>query len=334
MVDSVLASRVATGGSSGGQRRSRVTRLRARTSSARGETADAFPRVDGGDGRAPFTLVLNKCDLAGRDDPRGLARAIGTVGIRAQACLRRHGRWRRRARGGTREGHARRGPRRKARMATRKMKRRRRARTSPCSPGPSGVGKSSLINRLRAGSKLARALVEAGEIEMNDDAGEEEAGDEEAGDEEAGDEDVGDEDVGDEDARRSDAGMEFDAITTPLHLRLHHRLRGSSRTWTSPGGGGGARGAFVVGAWAQSVKAVSAKLRTWAPHDAPCHFTPLAFRQIPRGHAGVWLPVPRVAHRRRARRCFPEIVRARDEAGPCASCWLRRRDGPGARWTR
>ena len=34
--------------------------------------------------------------------------------------------------------------------------------------GPSGVGKSSLINRLRAGSKLAEALAAAGELEEED----------------------------------------------------------------------------------------------------------------------------------------------------------------------
>ena len=101
--------------------------------------------------------------------------------------------------------------------------------------GPSGVGKSSLINRLRAGSALAEALAEAGEF---DEAEEDAFGTDDASDEDD------DEDISDGSRRAS-----RNVYVTDVDIS---------------GGGGGARGALnlqlAAGVELQSVKSVSAKL--------------------------------------------------------------------------
>ena len=121
-----------------------------RTSSARGETADAFPRVDGGDGRAVHARA-QQVRPRRRDHSRRHGARLEQWG--REARLRRHGRWRRRARGGTREGMR---AEARAEGADGDETAKRRARTSPCSRRPSGVGKSSLSSiGLRVGARAS-----------------------------------------------------------------------------------------------------------------------------------------------------------------------------------
>jgi len=105
--------------------------------------------------------------------------------------------------------------------------------------GPSGVGKSSLINRLRAGSRLAAALADAGD---DFDLDEDRPLDEE------------DRPLDDE-----DRPLEEGSVSEGKKERRHEYVT----DFDISGGGGGAKGARRVdldGVELQSVKAVSAKL--------------------------------------------------------------------------
>jgi len=113
--------------------------------------------------------------------------------------------------------------------------------------GPSGVGKSSLINRLRAGSALAEALAEAGEF------------------------DEAEEDASDGDFSESPGSGDFsdgDETSDETQISTGTRVRASKNVYVTDvdisGGGGGARGALNLqlanGLELQSVKSVSKKL--------------------------------------------------------------------------
>ena len=96
------------------------------------------------------------------------------------------------------------------------------------------------------------------------------------------------------------------------------------------GGGGGARGAFVVeGLELQSVKAVSAKLGRGRHTTRHVTLLPLRSGGLLADTPGFGYPSLESLTVAALGECFPEIVRARDEAGPCKFADCTHRDEPG-----
>ena len=136
--------------------------------------------------------------------------------------------------------------------------------------GPSGVGKSSLINRLRAGSALAVALQEAGEFdEVECEEGDLDLdGEDDDGDDE-------DEGTGTSESYNSATGTS-DEDTTATGTKKTVFRKQKNRFITDvdiSGGGGGARGSLSLvmksGVELQSVKSVSAKVRGFPTEHVP-----------------------------------------------------------------
>ena len=262
----------------------------------------------------PFTLVLNKCDLADettREDwrarleqwgyePRLVSVATGEGVDELEAELARGMRARLEAEaeeGETTEDET-------SATSTR-------ARVTVLA-GPSGVGKSSLINRLRAGSRLALALAEAGEI-VAEDQDENENDDDDDDDDCSSSPEPGDDD--------SDSDADADADEKPSRFVTDVDISG---------GGGGARGAIVVeGLELQSVKAVSAKLGRGRHTTRHVTLLPLRSGGLLADTPGFGYPSLESLTVAELGDCFPEIVRARDEAGACKFANCTHRDEPG-----
>eukprot|EP00740_Mantoniella_antarctica_P013794 CAMPEP_0181380686 /NCGR_PEP_ID=MMETSP1106-20121128/19687_1 /TAXON_ID=81844 /ORGANISM="Mantoniella antarctica, Strain SL-175" /LENGTH=762 /DNA_ID=CAMNT_0023499753 /DNA_START=288 /DNA_END=2574 /DNA_ORIENTATION=+ len=176
--------------------------------------------------------------------------------------------------------------------------------------GPSGVGKSSLINRLRAGSRLAEALLEAGEMEAAAEA-EAEEDSENVEDVEDGEED-GAADNNDDD----DDGAHSRAIyITDVDIS---------------GGGGGARGAISLkGLELQSVKAVSAKLGRGRHTTRHVTLLPLKSGALLADTPGFGYPSLTTLTVAKLGDCFPEIRRAKRAQGACKFADCTHRDEPG-----
>ena len=170
--------------------------------------------------------------------------------------------------------------------------------------GPSGVGKSSLINRLRAGSKLAEALAAAGELEEEDGdcaiIGKDETNELE-----------GDDDTDDKDTYE-DAVNRF---ITDVDIS---------------GGGGGARGSITLdGLELQSVKAVSSKLGRGRHTTRHVTLLPLKSGGLLADTPGFGYPSLTSITTNTLPDCFPEIVRAKSERGACKFSDCTHRDEPG-----
>ena len=174
--------------------------------------------------------------------------------------------------------------------------------------GPSGVGKSSLINRLRAGSKLAEALAAAGELDEDGEEGGECGG---ADDEDEDDSDSEDDSGADEETYE-DAVKRF---ITDVDIS---------------GGGGGARGSISLdGLELQSVKAVSSKLGRG--RHTTRHVTLLSLRSggLLADTPGFGYPSLTTLTTATLPECFPEIVRAKNQLGACKFSDCTHRDEPG-----
>ena len=177
--------------------------------------------------------------------------------------------------------------------------------------GPSGVGKSSLINRLRAGSKLAEALAAAGELDEDGEVGEE-------GGECGGADEEGEDDSSSEDYSGADEETYEDAVKrfiTDVDIS---------------GGGGGARGSISLdGLELQSVKAVSSKLGRG--RHTTRHVTLLSLRSggLLADTPGFGYPSLTTLTTATLPECFPEIVRAKNQLGACKFSDCTHRDEPG-----
>jgi len=177
--------------------------------------------------------------------------------------------------------------------------------------GPSGVGKSSLINRLRAGSKLAEALAAAGELDEDGEDGEE-------GGECGGADEEGEDDSSSEDYSGADEETYEDAVKrfiTDVDIS---------------GGGGGARGSISLdGLELQSVKAVSSKLGRG--RHTTRHVTLLSLRSggLLADTPGFGYPSLTTLTTATLPECFPEIVRAKNQLGACKFSDCTHRDEPG-----
>ena len=177
--------------------------------------------------------------------------------------------------------------------------------------GPSGVGKSSLINRLRAGSKLAEALAAAGELDEDGEDGEE-------GGECGGADEEGEDDSSSEDYSGADEETYEDAVKrfiTDVDIS---------------GGGGGARGSISLdGLELQSVKAVSSKLGRG--RHTTRHVTLLSLRSggLLADTPGFGYPSLTTLTTATLPECFPEIVRAKTQLGACKFSDCTHRDEPG-----
>ena len=167
--------------------------------------------------------------------------------------------------------------------------------------GPSGVGKSSLINRLRAGSKLAEALAEAGEMDLDGSA--------------ARDCDINDIDGDEAEAEEEDEDEDRAVYITDVDIS---------------GGGGGARGAVTVkGLELQSVKSVSAKLGRGRHTTRHVTLLPLRSGGLLADSPGFGYPSLESLTVVELGECFPEIRRARRMGGPCKFANCTHRDEPG-----
>ena len=185
--------------------------------------------------------------------------------------------------------------------------------------GPSGVGKSSLINRLRAGSRLAEALRD--EMREMAETAEENEEEEEEEEEEEGTSDSGASDSGASDLGASDSDSSSDSSA-------------SSRVYVTDvdisGGGGGARGAVrVEGLSLQSVKSVSAKLGRGRHTTRHVTLLPLASGGLLADTPGFGYPSLDALTTSRLAECFPEIRRAREALGACKFADCTHRDEPG-----
>lgn len=174
--------------------------------------------------------------------------------------------------------------------------------------GPSGVGKSSLINRLRAGSKLAEALAAAGELDEDGEEGGECGG---ADDEDEDDSDSEDDSGADEETYE-DAVKRF---ITDVDIS---------------GGGGGARGSISLdGLELQSVKAVSSKLGRGRHTTRHVTLLPLRSGGLLADTPGFGYPSLTTLTTATLPECFPEIVRAKTQLGACKFSDCTHRDEPG-----
>ena len=246
--------------------------------------------------RVPFDLVLNKCDLVDETtkadwaarleqwgyEPRFVSVATGEGMDELEADLARRESREEGESGGDEEASA-------------------RARVTVLA-GPSGVGKSSLINRLRAGSALAEALAEAGKFG----GGAEERA--RAGDAAA--------------AKAAESGATGRDVAYVTDVDIS-------------GGGGGARGALnlrlAAGVELQSVKAVSAKLGRGRHTTRHVTLLPLKSGGLLADTPGFGYPslegvtVDEVT----SGALFPEIARARAIEGRCKFADCTHRDEPG-----
>ena len=168
------------------------------------------------------------------------------------------------------------------------------------------MGKSSLINRLRAGSKLAEALAAAGELEEED------------GDCAIIGEDDQNELEGDDDNDTDDKDTYEDAVNrfiTDVDIS---------------GGGGGARGSITLdGLELQSVKAVSSKLGRGRHTTRHVTLLPLKSGGLLADTPGFGYPSLTSITTNTLPDCFPEIVRAKAERGACKFSDCTHRDEPG-----
>jgi putative ribosome biogenesis GTPase RsgA len=172
--------------------------------------------------------------------------------------------------------------------------------------GPSGVGKSSLINRLRAGSRLAEALTEAGEMDATSEDGKEEEGACGGESEGEGDEEE-EENVEEEDDRRQ--------YITDVDIS---------------GAGGGARDGFTAkGLDLQSVKSVSAKLGRGRHTTRHVTLLPLKSGGLLADTPGFGYPSLTTLTIAELGECFPEIRRAKRIQGACKFANCTHRDEPG-----
>ena len=186
--------------------------------------------------------------------------------------------------------------------------------------GPSGVGKSSLINRLRAGSALAEALAEAGELDEADEAN---------------------------DAFGLDSGEASEAEDSRSRSGDDRRLTTNAESGdvekTSvyvtdvdiSGGGGGARGAvnlrMAAGVELQSVKAVSAKLGRGRHTTRHVTLLPLKSGGLLADTPGFGYPSLEgvTVDELTSGSLFPEIALARRLEGRCKFADCTHRDEPG-----
>ena len=168
------------------------------------------------------------------------------------------------------------------------------------------MGKSSLINRLRAGSKLAEALAAAGELEEED------------GDCAIIGKDDANELEGDDDNDTDDKDTYEDAVNrfiTDVDIS---------------GGGGGARGSITLdGLELQSVKAVSSKLGRGRHTTRHVTLLPLKSGGLLADTPGFGYPSLTSITTNTLPDCFPEIVRAKAERGACKFSDCTHRDEPG-----
>ena len=178
--------------------------------------------------------------------------------------------------------------------------------------GPSGVGKSSLINRLRAGSALAEALAEAGELDETDDAFDLDSG------EASGAEDSRSRSSSTSNAESGD--VEKNVYVTDVDIS---------------GGGGGARGAvnlrMAAGVELQSVKAVSAKLGRGRHTTRHVTLLPLKSGGLLADTPGFGYPSLEgvTVDELISGSLFPEIALARRLEGRCKFADCTHRDEPG-----
>jgi len=174
--------------------------------------------------------------------------------------------------------------------------------------GPSGVGKSSLINRLRAGSKLAEALAAAGELDEDGEEGGECGG----ADEDSDDDSDPDDDSGADEETYEDAVKRF---ITDVDIS---------------GGGGGSRGSISLdGLELQSVKAVSSKLGRGRHTTRHVTLLPLRSGGLLADTPGFGYPSLTTLTTATLPECFPEIVRAKTQLGACKFSDCTHRDEPG-----
>jgi len=185
--------------------------------------------------------------------------------------------------------------------------------------GPSGVGKSSLINRLRAGSALAEALAEAGELDEADEAN---------------------------DAFGLDSGEASEAEDSRSRSGDDRRLTTNAESGDVEknvyvtdvdisGGGGGARGAvnlrMAAGVELQSVKAVSAKLGRGRHTTRHVTLLPLKSGGLLADTPGFGYPSLEgvTVDELTSGSLFPEIALARRLEGRCKFADCTHRDEPG-----
>ena len=259
--------------------------------------------------RVPFDVVLNKCDLVDEVtkadwaarlgqwgyDPCFVSVATGEGVAELEANLARR---QKRAEDGANETKSSSSPESSRDESAR-------ARVTVLA-GPSGVGKSSLINRLRAGSALAEALAEVGEFD--EDAAE--ARGAEAGLASAGEA----AEAGDDDATRRNV------YVTDVDIS---------------GGGGGARGALNLrlasGVELQSVKAVSAKLGRGRHTTRHVTLLPLKSGGLLADTPGFGYPSLEgvTVDELISGALFPEIARAKAAEGRCKFADCTHRDEPG-----
>lgn len=182
--------------------------------------------------------------------------------------------------------------------------------------GPSGVGKSSLINRLRAGSALAEALAEAGELDETNDAFDLDSG----------------EASGAEDSRSrsgDDRRLTTNAESGDVEKNVYVTDVDIS------GGGGGARGAvnlrMAAGVELQSVKAVSAKLGRGRHTTRHVTLLPLKSGGLLADTPGFGYPSLEgvTVDELISGSLFPEIALARRLEGRCKFADCTHRDEPG-----
>ena len=190
--------------------------------------------------------------------------------------------------------------------------------------GPSGVGKSSLINRLRAGSALAEALAEAGELDEAD----------EANDAFGLDSGVASDAEDSEDSR---SGDDRRLTTSPLSAESGESVEKNVYVTDVDisGGGGGARGAvnlrMAAGVELQSVKAVSAKLGRGRHTTRHVTLLPLKSGGLLADTPGFGYPSLEgvTIDELTSGSLFPEIAYARRLEGRCKFADCTHRDEPG-----
>ena len=174
------------------------------------------------------------------------------------------------------------------------------------------MGKSSLINRLRAGSALAEALAEAGELDETDDAFDLDSG------EASGAEDSRSRSSSTSNAESGD--VEKNVYVTDVDIS---------------GGGGGARGAvnlrMAAGVELQSVKAVSAKLGRGRHTTRHVTLLPLKSGGLLADTPGFGYPSLEgvTVDELISGSLFPEIALARRLEGRCKFADCTHRDEPG-----